>query len=148
VDVYEPGPGDQLHDLNPSFAPPTGLFWTVRVPDDSVTVDLAQGTATLQARDVPVLEYFTLANALSGMDAPPLPATVSFRVEWRANAPLTPMRNEVQGFAGEFARGAAQMEWTATSGQYSFTSAPLATSASTFAVLGRERNGIFLGAAS
>jgi hypothetical protein len=147
VDVYEPGPGDQLHDLNPSFAPPTGLFWTVRLPDDSVTVDLAQGSATVQARDVAVLDYGTIPNALTAM-TPPLPASISFRVEWRAIAPLAPVRNEIQGFAGEFARATAQMEWTATAGRYSFTSAPMATSSSSFAELGRERNGIFLGAAS
>ena len=145
--MFEPGPGDQLHDLNPSFAPPTGLFWTVRVPDDSVTVDPAQGTATLQARDVAVLDYGTIPNALSAM-IPPVPATVSFRVEWRATAPPAPVRNETQGFAGEFALATAQMEWTATAGRYSFASAPLATSTSTFAEMGRERNGAFLGAAS
>jgi len=147
VDVYEPGPGDQLHDLNPTFAPPTGLFWTVPVPDGSVTVDLAQGSASLQARDVAVLDFGTIVNALSSM-APPVPATVSFRVEWRATAPPMPVRNETQGFAAELARATAQMEWTATVGRYSFTSAPLATSSSTFAEVGRERNGIFLGAAS
>lgn len=145
--MYEPGPGDQLHDLNPTFAPPTGLFWTVRIPDGGVTVDLAQGSATMQARDIAVLEFGTLPNALTGM-TPPLPASVSFRVEWRATAPLMPVRNETQGFAAELALATAQMEWTATAGRYSFASAPLATSSSTFAELGRERNGIFFGAAS
>jgi hypothetical protein len=27
--------GDQIHDFNPGIAP-SGLFWTVRLPDDSV----------------------------------------------------------------------------------------------------------------
>jgi len=47
------------------------------------------------------------------------------------------------GFAGQFMRGSAQMEWTATVGDYQFVSAPLETSSSVFAAVGKERNGIF-----
>ena len=47
------------------------------------------------------------------------------------------------GFAGEFIRNTAQMEWTATVGDYRFTSDPLATSSSAFAEIGHERNGSF-----
>jgi hypothetical protein len=47
------------------------------------------------------------------------------------------------GFAGEFVRNAAQMEWTATVGDLVFRSAPLATSSSSFAEIGHERNGSF-----
>lgn len=47
------------------------------------------------------------------------------------------------GFAGEFIRNTAQMEWTATVGDYAFVSDPLATSSSAFAEIGRERNGSF-----
>jgi hypothetical protein len=35
------------------------------------------------------------------------------------------------------------MEWTATVGDYTFVSDPLATSSSTFAEIGHERNGVF-----
>jgi hypothetical protein len=41
----------------------------------------------------------------------------------------------------------AQMEWTATAGDYQYVSAPASTSASEFAELGTERNGSFLPAA-
>jgi hypothetical protein len=44
------------------------------------------------------------------------------------------------GFAGEFIRNTAQMEWTATVGDYTFVSDPLATSSSAFAETGHERN--------
>jgi len=47
------------------------------------------------------------------------------------------------GFGGEFIRNGAQMEWTATAGDYQFVSAPLATSSSSFAEIGHERNGMF-----
>ena len=47
------------------------------------------------------------------------------------------------GFGGSFIYNRAQMEWTATVGDYSFVSGPLATSSSSFAELGEERNGSF-----
>ena len=47
------------------------------------------------------------------------------------------------GFAGEFIRNAAQMEWTATVGDLRFVSAPLSMSSSSFAEIGHERNGSF-----
>jgi hypothetical protein len=47
------------------------------------------------------------------------------------------------GFAGEFIRNRAQMEWTATAGDYTFVSDPLITSSSSFAEIGKERNGSF-----
>jgi len=34
VDVFLPGPGNQIHDLNPSTFPPVGLFWTIEISDD------------------------------------------------------------------------------------------------------------------
>jgi hypothetical protein len=53
------------------------------------------------------------------------------------------VHNTDDGHAGDFVFGAAQMEWTATAGDYAFRSAPLATSTSSFAVLGQEQNGSF-----
>ena len=47
------------------------------------------------------------------------------------------------GFAGEFIRSKAQMEWTTRVGDYTFVSDPLITSPSAFAEIGLERNGSF-----
>jgi hypothetical protein len=47
------------------------------------------------------------------------------------------------GFAGEFIRNTAQMEWTTTVGDYTVVSDPSATSSSSFAEIGHERNGSF-----
>jgi hypothetical protein len=47
------------------------------------------------------------------------------------------------GFAGEFIRGGAQMEWTAKVGDFMFVSDPISTSSSSFAEIGHERNGSF-----
>jgi hypothetical protein len=71
---------------------------------------------------------------------------VSFRVIWGGAGDRVNIRNTdpvYGGFAGTFIRNTARMEWTAKVGRYRFKSAPLATSSSTFAEVGHERNGIF-----
>lgn len=150
MDVYEPGPGSQIHDLNPTAFPATGLFWTIEAPDTDVRVNPGKGRAVLEVEDAPILDYGKIENALfpSGPapDPPPIPGTVSFRVVWSGVHERVNIRNTdpiYGGYAGEFVRNAAQMEWTATVGDYRFVSAPLATSSSSFAELGHERNGSF-----
>jgi len=93
----------------------------------------------MEADDVPVFDD------IFG-DPPPTPASVSFRVVWSGVNERLHIRNDdpvYGGFAGTFIRNTAQMEWTATVGEFTFVSAPLATSSSSFAELGYERNGIF-----
>jgi hypothetical protein len=77
---------------------------------------------------------------------PPVPGTVSFRVIWSGVQERVKIRNTDSvygGFGGSFVYNSAQMEWTATVGDYQFLSFPLATSSSSFAELGEERNGSF-----
>ena len=151
MDVYQLRAGSQtptqIHDFNPSTLPPLGLFWTVQLPEDSVEIQLGKGSATLQGSDVPVFDYGTLVNALFGPPPSPLPTgTVSFTVVWSGVGQRVNIRNTdptYGGFAGEFIRNTAQMEWTAAVGDYRFTSDPLATSSSAFAEIGHERNGSF-----
>jgi hypothetical protein len=147
VDVYEPGPGAQIHDLNPSTFPPTGLFWTIAIPSDGIQVNLGKGVASMEADDVPVFDYGTIPNALFGPIPDPLPkGSVSFTVEWRGVDERLNIRNTdpvYGGFGGEFIHNTAQMQWTATVGNFTFVSDPLRTSSSVFAEIGHERNGIF-----
>jgi hypothetical protein len=107
-------------------------------------VDASSGRATLAAQNVPVLDHGEIPNAISGMGPPPLLATVSFRVEWAASGERIPINNRDQGFAGEFIRNTATMEWSAQVGDFQLMSAPIDTSSSTFAQVGRERNGFFV----
>jgi hypothetical protein len=146
VDVYAPGPGAQLHDLNPSPSPPLGLFWTIAIPDDGIDVHIGAGRASLVASDVPILDYGSTFNALTGGNPHPPPGKVSFRVQWSGVDERLQIQNFdpiYGGFASEFVRNAAQMEWTATVGVFVSVSAPLATSSSSFAEIGHERNGSF-----
>jgi hypothetical protein len=148
VDVYEPGPGAQIHDLNPSTFPPTGLFWTIEIPANGIDVNPSNGSASMQASDVPILDYGNIINALIGGGPPPTPGSVSFTVVWSGVTERINVKNDDPpaiggGLAGEFVLNAAQMEWTATVGDFTFVSDPLATSSSSFAEIGHERNGSF-----
>jgi hypothetical protein len=144
VDVYEPGPGSQIHDLNPSQSPPFGLFWTIAIDGDGIDVNLGAGRASMEATDVPIFDYGSFENDIAG--GPGVPGTVSFKVTWSGVQERLKIRNTdpvYGGFAGQFVRNSAQMEWTARVGDLVFQSDPLATSSSSFAEIGKERNGSF-----
>lgn len=99
----------------------------------------------MEVEDLPVFEYGDFGNALFGAGTP---ATVSFTVEWRGVDQRVNIKNtdsplDGGGFAGEFIRNVAKMEWTGTVGNVSYESDPLATSGSSFAEIGKERNGAF-----
>ncbi len=166
-----PGPGAQIHDLNPTTFPPLGLFWTIQIggdnsndngqngnnngqneggrhgdDEDGVDVNLGTGSALLQASNVPIFDYGTIGNAIFGGGPPAVPGVVSFKVEWQGVHQRLNIRNTdpvYGGFAGEFVRNAAQMQWTAKVGDFVFESDALGTSSSVFAEIGHERNGIF-----
>ena len=104
------------------------------------------GLAVLQARDVPILDYGDIGNALFGGGQSAVPGAVSFRVEWNGVSERVNVRNTdpvFGGFGGEFVRNTAQMQWTARVGDLLFESDPLGTSSSSFAEIGHERNGVF-----
>ena len=131
--------------MNPSLSPPLGLFWTIAIPEDGIDVNLGAGRATMEATDVPIFDYGDEGESLFG-GVPGTPGFVSFKVTWGGVNQRLNIRNTdptYGGFAGEFIRNEAQMEWTATVGDLVFVTAPLATSSSSFAQIGHERNGSF-----
>jgi hypothetical protein len=145
VDVFDPGTGLQLHDLNPSDYHPTGLFWTLPIPEQNIEVHPGNGYASIVAKNLPIYDYGQIPNALFG-GAPRSPGVVSYRIVWSGVQQRVNIRNTdpvYGGFAGTFVRNTAQMEWTAETEDYTFVSAPLSTSSSGFALIGEERNGSF-----
>jgi hypothetical protein len=123
------------------------LFWTTEIPITGVDVQLGKGSASLQASDVAILDYGQIPNALFGGGPPPIAGTVSFKVVWHGVNERLNIKNTdpvFGGYAGEFVRNTAQMEWSAAVGDFTFVSDPMVTSASSFAQLGHERNGSFL----
>lgn len=98
-----------------------------------------------QATNVHILDFHNIPNALFGGGPPPEPGLVSFEVRWSGVDDRVNLKNPAIGFAGEYVRGQAQMEWTATVGDFRYVSDPIETSSSEFAQLGQERNGSFFG---
>ena len=100
----------------------------------------------MQATNVPIFDYGDIGNALFNLNGHRSPGTISFRVVWSGVTERLNVRNTdpvYGGFAGEFVRNTAQMEWTASTDDFTFVSAPLATSYSDFAQIGHEQNGSF-----
>ena len=120
------------------------MFWTTRLASNNVGgVNPGAGRAVYQATNVRILDFHNIPNALFGGGAPPEPGVVSFEVRWFGVDDRVNINNPSNGFAGEYVRGQARMEWTATVGDLRYVSDPIETSSSEFAELGHERNGSF-----
>jgi hypothetical protein len=121
------------------------LFWTTRLPADSVSgTNPGAGNAVYKANNVHVFDFHDIGNALFGGGPAPVPAVVSFEVRWFGVNDRVNVKNSGDGHAGEYVRGQAQMEWTATTSEFHYESLPMETSSSEFAELGTERNGSFV----
>lgn len=99
-------------------------------------------TGSYRQTDLDLVDAFTVQNAL--LEGPTVPGRVTFDVQWMATGPVTPMRNDDHGYAGDFRQSRATVAWSAATDTSEFVSAPAATSKSVFAFIGRERNGVFL----
>jgi len=144
MEVYLPGPGEQIHELNPTQFPPVGLFWTVPIPSSGVEVDLGNGTASMRASRIPIFDYQTRNNSFYGGGPDPVSGEMTFEVAWSGGSIPVPISNPSAGFAGNFIVTGAQIAWTASVGDYTFSSADPETSTSSVAVIGQETNGSFL----
>lgn len=141
--MFEPGTGSQIDDFNPSPVKPTGLFWTIAAPlGTAVSVNPGAGRASLVVPSATVFNYHNIVQSLVTGPAAPT-ATVSFEVEWSGVTSRQNVRNTSDGHAGEFAFTGAQLAWTAVAPPYVFSSDPIGTSSSSFALVGHERNGVF-----
>jgi len=143
----------QIHDISPGIAP-SGLFWTVRIPDGWVHVDaddLDDG-AHYRIEKLHLLDYGKLANSLPAFlppgtaQTPPDAAVASFDMHWMGNTgPTTATDSGPNQFSFEGIMTHATMSWSATvpSQHFKFHSAAASTSHETFAELVNERNGSF-----
>ena len=140
-----------MHDFDPGIDPyPGGLFWTVPLSDredegqDGVTVDLDDGKARMRAKNLRVMDFFNIPNALFRFQSPAsVRATVSFDIRWRGPVTSRSLITSPPGSSGQLLMNTATMKWSAQNAQgFSFKSDPSHTT-SAFAQLGRVRNGIF-----
>jgi hypothetical protein len=68
---------------------------------------------------------------------------VSFTVKWSAQGDAEHFKDPAHQYRGDLRPATAQMDWTARSGNFDYTSEPLDKSASDLAWLGTESNGSF-----
>jgi hypothetical protein len=131
-----------VHDFNPGILP-SGLFWVVQLPGDAFKVSHDGRRATLEAKDVCVLDSFQFLGPNS------IAASVSFKVRWQATGP--PERRgsgtavpptDPAAFLGRFAAARATGSFSGSEVGFSFTGR--GDTDDTFAELGPERNGVFL----
>jgi hypothetical protein len=131
---------DQIHDFNLDINPfPSGLFWTRRFPEETVSASPDSGTASVTAKDVKLPDYGNIGNALK--DGPSLPAEASFAVRWMGATGAYVASSGLFRFLG-LSTGAT-IEWSATEAGFAFKSDPANTSTKNFAIVGREQNGVF-----
>ena len=145
----------QVHDYNPHIEA-NGLFWTVPVASDAVDVDFDDAQASLRVQGLSVFDDHDLANSLtSGLGLPAehgFPfvapvfhshAIVSFELEWSGLLGTAEIDNTAQGFKGSFLQTGATIKWSAKQDGFLFESEAPNPSRNLFAVIGRERNGVF-----
>jgi len=102
-------------------------------------VNFDDGEASMRAKHLRIRDFFSIPNALSGGSS--VPATVSFDVQWQGGGTPVKVRDEKNGFAGEFIENSATIEWSAKSAGFRFESDEATTNE--FSEIGRERNGVF-----
>jgi hypothetical protein len=113
------------------------------VSRESVSVDLAAGTATLQVSDLTTKDFVDFENACLGNGPKPRPGKVSYVVRWIAGGSVNRYDNAAQRYRASMRDATAQMAWSAHTPDFEFQSAPLSTSASDYAELGFEENGAY-----
>jgi hypothetical protein len=131
-----------VHDFNPGILP-SGLFWVVQLPRDAFTISHDGRRATLEAKDVCVLDSFQFLGPNS------VAASVSFTVRWQATGPRERRGSgtavpptDPAAFLGRFAPARATGSFSGSEVGFSFTGRGDTDDA--FAELGPERNGVFL----
>jgi hypothetical protein len=132
--------------MNPGIAP-SGLFWTIPIPSNSVRTNLGAGTASMRMNDLTVPDFGNIVNTIGALN-PPIPtidSTASFDVHWQGKGALTRLSDAANGFNGMFIDSNATIAWTAEqpSTHFQFVSADADTSTTVSAVIGFERNGRF-----
>lgn len=116
------------------------------ISPSSIQYNLSAGTGALHIANQQMGDFTKVPNSL--MHGPSVPAAISYDVRW--SGPGTPIsaNDAKNGFAGDFLENTATVSASASRQGFQFVSDPASTSKSVFAVLGRERNGVFFSSAA
>lgn len=115
-------------------------------------INFGAGVASLRLRNVPVMDAHDLYNNLTkGQGYPPLgvlpvapvPAAVSFDIEWSGITDRAKVVNVLQNFRGQFVKTGATIDWSAESPDFVFNSESPNPDRNLYSVIGHEQNGVF-----
>jgi hypothetical protein len=115
------------------------LYWVVPVPPGGLTYSPDGKVATLEMKDVPVIDQ----PRWPAMDAQTTPATMSFKLVFKARDQKVAYEEPLKHFrvTGFLASAQLEAQVSVPSIGFSWKSDPLETSKCDFAVLGEEVNG-------
>jgi hypothetical protein len=92
-------------------------------------------------RDLPSRDYHDLVNAISL--GPFLPGVVSFRVEWASSSDKRHFHDAGSSFDATVVLNSAKAWWEGETSEARYVADDISTSASLFAEVGHERNGVY-----
>jgi hypothetical protein len=119
---------------------------------NSLEVEFNSARASLHVDGLSVPDAHDLANSLThgqGLLNPPIPpiapvpATVSFDVQWSGEISRATIVNEAQNFRGDFIKTGSTIKWASAQNGFVFESEEPNPARNIGATIGRERNGMF-----
>lgn len=137
--VSLPGPSDQIHSFHQPIAA-NGLYWTTPIAPGDLHISPDGLSAWVEVNNYAVIDQPTFPKP-----GPSYQAEVSLRATWQGVGPLLAHTDPKGKYRVQFRKANAQIEFVATvpSQNFTFTSAPIGTSESVFAMMGFDRNGVF-----
>jgi hypothetical protein len=131
-------PANQIHDFHSAISP-EGLYWVTPIPRDCLTFSSNGKTASLQIKDVPIIDQ----PRWPAIDAETTPAFLDFKLVFTSTDKPVKYEDPSRQYRFEGFIATAQLEAVVRvpSIDFVFKTDPLATSKSDFAVMGNEVNG-------
>ena len=139
----------QLNDHNPGVSN-GGIFWTVPIPQDAVSLELGHGAA-FSLSDILMPDLHDLLTALWGGGAldgegmplhPVFSSTVSLQAQWFNPGQIQETRDPVNQFVYINAQTNASIQWQSVRRDVRFQS-DNGPQQVLFAAIGMESNGVF-----
>ena len=141
MDLFEPGTDSRIHDFTGGVLP-SGLVWTVPIPDESVLVSPNGRRLDVDVHDVAVVDMTAGGNVLG---------VVSFQITWKGKGKArnlglgnTVPPTDRASFLGRFFKAQARGTFSGSAGGFTFQSGPKRKSKTLFAELGTEQNGALI----
>jgi len=127
-----------VHDFHPPIAA-SGLYWVTPVPESGLTISADGRSATLDIRNVPVIDQPKWPEP----NAPVTPARLSLRVQWKATSESADTDGSSKMFRFRGFRAIVKMEASVEVPSLGFRwkSDPMESSEAKFGIIGEEVNG-------